>query len=205
MLEPSASDDLLAVEPLHVAVRQQALGRRSIVVGTEARGCRRLRRRRQCRGITRFDGFGRRQGQGSLGRVQRGRFRRGRGSSDGLRLGAVHAPVGEGHVHAEARSDLDQQRHEQRQRRLHLLHLDAGHLRKHGGLRIGFGHHGAAGSLRELAADVGDARLELLRFAPGGQLRRELVELLAVFARRLACDFRALLRQSASAAGPCAH
>ena len=79
---------------------------------------------------------------------------------------AVHAPIGEGHVHAEARADLDQQRHEQRQARLHRLDLHARHLGEHARLRIGFGHHGAAGGFGKLGADVGDARLELLRLAP---------------------------------------
>ena len=55
-------------------------------------------------------------------------------------LTVVQAPVGEGHVHAEAGADLDQQRHEDGQRRLHRLDFEAGDLRQHARLRIGLGH-----------------------------------------------------------------
>ena len=182
--------NLLPIEPLDVVVRHGV--RHAIVVGAASR-------RQRLRSLL----DGRRVGQGCCRLVRPHRGMPGRSVRGRQRFGldVVQAPVGEGHIHAEAGADLDQQRHEDGERRLHRRDVEAGNLGQNARLRIGLGHRRAAGRLGELAADAGDARFELLGLVRGGQLGVELVELLAEVARALAGDQGAFLGHDPVALG----
>ncbi len=77
----------------------------------------------------------------------------------------VGAPVAEGHVHAEAGADLDQQGDEQHQARLHRLKLQPCQTGDDVGLRIGHPEHRGAGGLGGLDTKLSDLLLQLLRLA----------------------------------------
>ena len=107
----------------------------------------------------------------------------------------TQAPVGEGNVHAECRADLDQQRHEDRERGLHRGDVEPGQLGEYARLRISFRHHRAARGAGKLAIQFGNAGFELLGLLGGAQLGAETVELLAEIAGRFARDIGAARRR----------
>ena len=83
-----------------------------------------------------------------------------------------------GDIHAKAGADFNQQRHEQREPRLHHFDIEARQLGEHARLWIGFCQRRPARRLGQPPADLGDAGLKLLGFLRRGQLRGEFMELL---------------------------
>src|SRR5690606_10906645 len=97
----------------------------------------------------------------------RGRISLRRWSDDrrGRSRAVVETPLAERDVHAEARADLEQQRDEDRQCGLNILHgkrriENASKLRQDGSLWIGLGYHSVRVDCSELSLDFNYANLE---------------------------------------------
>src|SRR5262249_25881859 len=98
----------------------------------------------------------------------------------------VRTPVGEGHVHAEAGADLDQERDEQHEAGLHRADIDSNQAGDHARLRVGLAHDGGAGYLggTDLRTKLRPPGPEFLGLLARGMLRSELEVLLAELATR---------------------